>query len=71
MPTYDYRCEGCKHRFEAMHSIMADPLKLCPACNHEKLVRLIGSGGGIVFKGPGFYATDYKTPTQEPKKEGP
>jgi len=71
VPTYDYKCSGCDHRFEALQSIKADPLKLCPACNQETLVRLIGSGSGILFRGSGFYATDYGRPTQEPKKEGP
>jgi len=69
VPTYDYRCDNCGHHFEALQSIKADPLKICPTCSQEKLVRLIGSGSGVIFKGPGFYQTDYKSSPQEPKKE--
>lgn len=68
MPTYDYECDACKHRFEAMQRISEDPLKICPACNRDELRRLIGSGGAIVFKGSGFYQTDYRRPPAEPKK---
>jgi putative FmdB family regulatory protein len=59
MPTYDYECTVCKHRFEASHSMTAVSLAKCPKCG-KKLRRLIGSGGGIIFKGSGFYATDYR-----------
>ena len=68
MPTYDYECSRCEHRFEAMQSIKDSPLRTCPACNEEALTRLIGSGGAIVFKGSGFYCTDYKAPSVEPRK---
>jgi len=61
MPTYDYRCDGCGHVFEALQPIKADPLKTCPSCNQDKLVRLLGSGSGIIFKGSGFYQTDYRS----------
>ncbi len=61
MPTYDYVCEACQHKFEAFHSIKADPLKKCPECGRNKLRRLIGPGAGIVFKGSGFYKTDYRS----------
>lgn len=61
MPTYEYECESCGHRLEAYQSIKAKPLKTCPACEAEGLVRLIGTGGGIIFKGSGFYQTDYRS----------
>ncbi len=60
MPTYDYQCAGCGHEFEAIQSISGDRLKKCPKCGKAKLQRLIGSGSGIIFKGSGFYQTDYK-----------
>lgn len=60
MPTYDYRCENCKHEMAAFQSIKEDPLKTCPACGQDALRRLIGNGAGIIFKGSGFYETDYK-----------
>ena len=60
MPTYDYACKACGHRFEQFQSINADPLKKCPQCNKAKLERLIGAGAGVIFKGSGFYQTDYR-----------
>lgn len=60
MPTYDYECAQCGHTFEAFHSISADPLKDCPECEGA-VKRLIGTGGGILFKGSGFYETDYRS----------
>lgn len=60
MPTYDYRCKNCGHRFEEFQSMKADPLVTCPNCNEPALERLIGAGGGMIFKGSGFYLTDYK-----------
>ncbi len=60
MPTYEYECRACGHRFEKMQSITAVPLKTCPECSKKKVVRLIGSGAGLIFKGPGFYATDHR-----------
>ena len=60
MPTYDYACGACGHRFEEFQSITADPLKKCPSCKKNKLERLIGSGAGVIFKGSGFYETDYR-----------
>ena len=59
MPTYDYRCEVCKHEFSLFQSITADPCDKCPECD-GKVRRLIGAGAGIIFKGTGFYETDYK-----------
>ncbi len=61
MPTYDYQCEACDHVFEEYQSIKAKPIRKCPSCGQRKLVRLIGTGGGVIFKGSGFYQTDYRS----------
>jgi putative FmdB family regulatory protein len=61
MPTYDYVCDACEHKFELFQSIKADPIKQCPECKKKKLRRLIGPGAAIVFKGSGFYTTDYRS----------
>jgi putative FmdB family regulatory protein len=61
MPTYEYRCDKCGHQFEQFQSITAKPLRKCLVCRTNGLKRLIGSGGGIIFKGSGFYQTDYRT----------
>ena len=61
MPTYDYECTACGHRFEEFQSISAEPLTKCPACKKKKLQRLFGTGAAIVFKGSGFYQTDYRS----------
>ena len=61
MPTYDYVCDACGHEFEQFQSITAKPLRKCPACGKPKLKRLIGTGAGILFKGGGFYQTDYRS----------
>jgi len=61
MPTYDYQCDACQHQFEEFQSIKAEPLKKCPECGKKKLRRLIGPGAAIVFKGSGFYETDYRS----------
>jgi putative FmdB family regulatory protein len=60
MPTYDYVCEACEHAFEHFQSMTSRRLRKCPACGKPKLERLIGSGSGVIFKGSGFYETDYK-----------
>jgi putative FmdB family regulatory protein len=60
MPTYEYRCDDCNHTCEERQSITADPLVICPKCQKDTLRRLISRGGGIIFKGSGFYCTDYK-----------
>ena len=60
MPTYDYRCEGCGHEMAIFHGMTEEARKTCPECNEDRLRRLIGSGAGIIFKGSGFYETDYK-----------
>ena len=61
MPTYDYVCDACEHAFELYQSIKADAEKKCPECGKKKLRRLIGPGAAIVFKGSGFYTTDYRS----------
>ena len=60
MPTYDYVCRACEHRFEHFQSMQEPSLRKCPECGRPRLERLIGSGAGILFKGSGFYETDYK-----------
>ena len=61
MPTYEYRCNQCDHEFEAFQSITASPLRQCPACGKRSLKRLIGTGAALLFKGDGFYQTDYRS----------
>jgi len=61
MPTYAYVCGNCHHEFDAFQSITAKPLRECPACGRQTLKRLIGTGAGIIFKGSGFYCTDYRS----------
>jgi len=61
MPTYDYKCENCGYDFERFQSITARPICRCPRCGQRELKRLIGSGSGLIFKGSGFYETDYRS----------
>lgn len=61
MPTYEYKCNACDHAFELFHSMKDSPKRKCPACGKNALERLIGSGAAIIFKGSGFYETDYRT----------
>src|SRR5438477_9359377 len=61
MPTYDYSCDACKHEFEVFEPITAQPQKKCPKCKKNKLRRHFGAGGGLIFKGSGFYSTDYRS----------
>ena len=61
MPTYDYRCDACGHELELFQSITESPKRKCPACSKLKLKRVIGTGAGILFKGSGFYETDYRS----------
>ncbi|OIO58571.1 MAG: FmdB family transcriptional regulator [Verrucomicrobia bacterium CG_4_10_14_3_um_filter_43_23] len=71
MPTYDYSCKLCSETFEIFHSISEAPKKMCPSCKKEGLERKISSGAGIIFKGSGFYETDYKkspSTSSEPKE---
>ncbi len=60
MPTYEYECEKCGNKFEVFQNIKEDPIKKCPKCK-GRVQRLIGAGAGIIFKGSGFYATDYRS----------
>src|SRR5512140_173533 len=61
MPTYDYECAACGHAFEQFQSITAPAIRKCPACKKSRVKRLIGTGAGIIFKGSGFYQTDYRS----------
>jgi putative FmdB family regulatory protein len=61
MPTYDYFCSACKHAFERFESIGDDGPKACPECGKKKAKRRLGTGAGLIFKGSGFYVTDYKS----------
>lgn len=60
MPTYEYLCANCGHRFEKFQRITAEPEKICPNCQQMTIRRIINGGNGIIFKGSGFYITDYK-----------
>jgi len=82
MPTYEYVCSKCGHQFERFQSMRDEPLRKCPKCHKAALKRLIGGGAGLIFKGSGFYITDYKNkgmakaasaeagPAAAPKAEG-
>jgi putative FmdB family regulatory protein len=61
MPTYDYVCAACDHQFELFQHITENPIKKCPSCGKLKVQRMIGTGGAILFKGSGFYQTDYRS----------
>jgi len=69
MPTYDYVCGACGHEFEKFQSMNDEPIKGCPKCRKRKAKRRIGTGAGIIFKGSGFYETDYKRAGREKKTE--
>jgi putative FmdB family regulatory protein len=69
MPTYEYECDACKHRFEQFQSMKDKALEKCPKCGKMKLRRLIGTGGAVLFKGSGFYETDYKRAGKKPSCE--
>lgn len=73
MPTYEYNCDNCGHRFEQLQSITAKSLRKCPRCGKTTLKRLIGTGAGLIFKGSGFYTTDYRSESykQAVKKDAP
>lgn len=61
MPTYDYKCDACGHTFENFQSITSAPIRKCPKCGKRKVKRLLGTGAGMIFKGSGFYITDYRS----------
>lgn len=77
MPTYDYQCDACGHRFEEFQYYSEETLKVCPKCQAEALRRLFGTGSAVLFKGSGFYETDYRSDSyktaakadSEPSKE--
>jgi putative FmdB family regulatory protein len=66
MPTYDYRCKSCGFEFEEFQSMSSEMLVICPKCAEPSLKRLMSSGAGLVFKGSGFYLTDYKKSNSSP-----
>jgi putative FmdB family regulatory protein len=70
MPTYEYECQKCGHHYELYQSIKDGPKRTCPKC-HGRVKRLVGTGAGLIFKGSGFYETDYRKPsyTEGAKKE--
>ena len=70
MPTYEYICDSCKHQFEQFQSIKARPIRKCPECGKLSAKRLIGAGAGIIFKGSGFYQTDYRSEGYKKAAEG-
>ena len=61
MPTYEYACGACEHRFEKFQSMLDKPIKKCPECGKSKARRMISGGAGVLFKGSGFYQTDYRS----------
>lgn len=61
MPTYDYECGACGHKYELFQSITAKPVRRCPKCGRPSAKRLIGTGAGVIFRGSGFYCTDYRS----------
>jgi putative FmdB family regulatory protein len=73
MPTYEYECAACKHRFELFQSIKAAPVRKCPACGKSRAKRLLSTGAGLIFKGSGFYCTDHRNSSykEAAKKDGP
>jgi putative FmdB family regulatory protein len=68
MPTYEYKCENCGHELEALQSMKDEPLKKCPNCGKNKLKKLVSGGAGLIFKGSGFYQTDYKNKSSKTYK---
>lgn len=69
MPTYDYKCKACDHAWEEFQSIKAPPTKKCPQCGKSKAERLIGPGAGLIFRGSGFYITDYRSDSYKKSAE--
>ena len=69
MPTYEYICDNCKYEFERFQSIKAKPVRKCPECGKLSVQRLIGAGAGIIFKGSGFYQTDYRSESYKQGKK--
>ena len=71
MPTYEYECQECGHKFELLQKMTAKPLKKCPECKKDAVKRLISAGVGVIFKGSGFYETDYKRAGKDQKEPTP
>jgi len=69
MPTYDYKCNVCDHRFEKFQPMSARPVRKCPGCGKLSAKRLIGTGAGVIFKGSGFYQTDYRNKSYNEAKK--
>ena len=69
MPTYDYICDACEHAWELFQNITEDPIKKCPECGKKKAVRQFGTGAAIMFKGSGFYETDYRSDSYKKSAE--
>ncbi len=69
MPTYDYQCDACDHKFEVFQAMSDELLKKCPECGKKKLRRLFGAGAAVVFKGSGFYQTDYRSDSYKKSAE--
>ncbi len=70
MPTYSYECANCGHVFDVFHAMSASPRPACESCGARRCKKMIGTGAGIIFKGSGFYETDYKDKKGTPPKEG-
>jgi putative FmdB family regulatory protein len=71
MPTYQYQCKQCGNELEEFQSMTEPPLVRCPKCNTDNLARVLGAGGGLIFKGTGFYLTDYKKDSGKGEKPQP
>jgi len=67
MPTYEYKCDACGNKFEKFQSIKSGPIRKCPSCGKSKVRRLISTGAGLIFKGSGFYITDYRSESYKEK----
>src|SRR5678816_4764942 len=67
MPTYEYQCDACGNKFEKFQSIKSGPIRKCPKCGKNKVRRLISTGAGLIFKGSGFYITDYRSESYKEK----
>jgi putative FmdB family regulatory protein len=69
MPTYEYECAACGNRMDAFQSMSDPPIRKCPKCGKRRLKRLISAGAGVIFKGTGFYTTDYRSASYESSKK--
>ena len=70
MPTYEYGCKACGYRFEEFQSMAEAPITICPECGEEQVQRFVSGGAGLIFKGSGFYITDYKNKSSSPGGNG-